>query len=190
MLAGEEGLEPPYPVLETGVLAVGRLPFTLSPAVGEGLTRPLLPVASPNFLARLQPLIFFSSRRAASLAPQHSLQIKQTGLRFAVYSGPTPQLCRLTRSSTSSANPIYKDLSCSKAKVLQSSPPAHQPVDPSLLRLRASRSPSRWTTPLRPKPSRPTGYFASLWPVCFLQERQNFLVSRRSECFFLFFVVV
>src|ERR1700674_1534809 len=25
-LAGEEGLEPPYPVLETGVLAVGRLP--------------------------------------------------------------------------------------------------------------------------------------------------------------------
>src|ERR1700674_4209185 len=29
-LAGEEGLEPPYPVLETGVLAVGRLPFTLS----------------------------------------------------------------------------------------------------------------------------------------------------------------
>src|SRR6202023_2168682 len=30
-LAGEEGLEPPYPVLETGVLAVGRLPFTLSP---------------------------------------------------------------------------------------------------------------------------------------------------------------
>src|ERR1700730_4442105 len=26
-LAGEEGLEPPYPVLETGVLAVGRLPY-------------------------------------------------------------------------------------------------------------------------------------------------------------------
>src|ERR1700682_1117219 len=25
-LAGEEGFEPPYPVLETGVLAVGRLP--------------------------------------------------------------------------------------------------------------------------------------------------------------------
>src|SRR5258708_17073562 len=25
-LAGEEGLEPPYPVLETGFLAVGRLP--------------------------------------------------------------------------------------------------------------------------------------------------------------------
>src|ERR1700722_10852474 len=33
-LAGEEGLEPPYPVLETGVLAVGRLPFTLSPPKG------------------------------------------------------------------------------------------------------------------------------------------------------------
>jgi hypothetical protein len=30
MLAGEEGFEPPYPVLETGVLTVGRLPFTLS----------------------------------------------------------------------------------------------------------------------------------------------------------------
>jgi hypothetical protein len=25
-LAGEEGFEPPYPVLETGVLTVGRLP--------------------------------------------------------------------------------------------------------------------------------------------------------------------
>src|SRR5262249_14920145 len=37
-LAGEEGFEPPYPVLETGVLTVGRLPsiacvwgFTLQP---------------------------------------------------------------------------------------------------------------------------------------------------------------
>src|SRR6266849_1998248 len=29
-LAGEEGFEPPYPVLETGVLTVGRLPFTPS----------------------------------------------------------------------------------------------------------------------------------------------------------------
>jgi hypothetical protein len=26
ILAGEEGFEPPYPVLETGVLTVGRLP--------------------------------------------------------------------------------------------------------------------------------------------------------------------
>src|ERR1700694_3299751 len=34
-LAGEEGFEPPYPVLETGVLAVGRLPFTLSPRSGR-----------------------------------------------------------------------------------------------------------------------------------------------------------
>src|SRR6516162_4081619 len=31
ILAGEEGFEPPYPVLETGVLTVGRLPLTLSP---------------------------------------------------------------------------------------------------------------------------------------------------------------
>src|SRR5579872_705358 len=39
-LAGEEGLEPPYPVLETGVLTIGRLPFTLSPPkAGEGSTR-------------------------------------------------------------------------------------------------------------------------------------------------------
>src|SRR5580704_1479134 len=39
-LAGEEGFEPPYPVLETGVLTVGRLPFTLSPPkAGEGFTR-------------------------------------------------------------------------------------------------------------------------------------------------------
>src|SRR6266446_2103108 len=30
ILAGEEGFEPPYPVLETGVLTVGPLPFTLS----------------------------------------------------------------------------------------------------------------------------------------------------------------
>src|SRR5260370_6822199 len=34
-LAGEEGFEPPYPVLETGVLTVGRLPFTLSPRSGR-----------------------------------------------------------------------------------------------------------------------------------------------------------
>src|SRR6266852_9378545 len=39
-LAGEEGFEPPYPVLETGVLAVGRLPFTPSPRSGtRGLPR-------------------------------------------------------------------------------------------------------------------------------------------------------
>src|SRR5260370_11112023 len=36
-LAGEEGFEPPYPVLETGVLTVGRLPFTPSPRSGRGV---------------------------------------------------------------------------------------------------------------------------------------------------------
>src|SRR5215472_3387888 len=30
ILAGEEGFEPPYPVLETGVLTVGRLPYASS----------------------------------------------------------------------------------------------------------------------------------------------------------------
>src|SRR5579859_1085365 len=35
ILAGEEGFEPPYPVLETGVLTVGRLPFTLSQRSGR-----------------------------------------------------------------------------------------------------------------------------------------------------------
>jgi hypothetical protein len=78
------------------------------------------------------------------------------------------------------------------------------------------RSPNRWTTPLHREPAadfgnqlkllsktfppdsltwpftklRSSAYFTSLCGVCFRQARQNFLVSRRSECFFLFFVVV
>jgi hypothetical protein len=35
-----------------------------------------------------------------------------------------------------------------------------------------------------------SNYFTSLCAVCFLHELQNFFVSKRSECFFLFFVVV
>src|SRR5271154_373211 len=59
------------------------------------------------------------------------------------------------------------------------------------------RSPSRWTTPLKnPKPLRPTAcsktgnYLTSLCPVCLRHVLQNFRVSTRSECFFLFLVVV
>src|SRR5208282_2736003 len=57
------------------------------------------------------------------------------------------------------------------------------------------RSPNRWTTPLKnPKPlrSKPKtkNYLTSLWPVCLRHVLQNFRVSTRSECFFLFFVVV
>src|SRR5271156_6631514 len=61
------------------------------------------------------------------------------------------------------------------------------------------RSPSRWTTPLFAKPALPhtpaeltkTGsYFTSLCAVCLRQVLQNFLVSMRSVCFFLFLVVV
>src|SRR5215470_15077640 len=69
------------------------------------------------------------------------------------------------------------------------------------------RSPNRWTTPLEspalgeslttvapaasdsPSPS-PLPYFTSFCAVCLRQVLQNFLVSRRSECFFLFLVVV
>src|SRR5208337_4403205 len=40
-LAGEEGFEPPYPVLETGVLTVGRLPY---------LQNRLSTAPSPKFL--------------------------------------------------------------------------------------------------------------------------------------------
>src|SRR6516164_6852119 len=49
------------------------------------------------------------------------------------------------------------------------------------------RSPNRWTTPLN---STGRTYLASLCAVCFRHVLQNFLVSSRSECFFLFLVVV
>ena len=52
---------------------------------------------------------------------------------------------------------------------------------------------NRWTTPLNSNRSRPRNaetYLASLCAVCFRHVLQNFLVSSRSECFFLFFVVV
>src|SRR6266446_876840 len=70
-LAGEEGFEPPYPVLETGVLTVGRLPFTPSPRSG---TRGLPPShqlqlldSAPTFNLLLQlPRRFALS---AALAP-------------------------------------------------------------------------------------------------------------------------
>src|SRR6266581_3032926 len=63
------------------------------------------------------------------------------------------------------------------------------------------RSPNRWTTPLNsnpacsPAPAKTTlaktnTYFTSLCAVCLRHELQNFLVSSRSVCFFLFFVVV
>src|SRR5712692_3036402 len=58
------------------------------------------------------------------------------------------------------------------------------------------RSPNRWTTPLNSKPACPSpftktkSYFTSLCAVCFRHVLQNFFVSSRSVCFFLFFVVV
>src|SRR5215469_7670727 len=57
------------------------------------------------------------------------------------------------------------------------------------------RSPNRWTTPLNSIPvCSPTSqngtYFTSLCAVCLRHVLQNFFVSRRSVCFFLFFVVV
>jgi hypothetical protein len=38
-------------------------------------------------------------------------------------------------------------------------------------------------------PEDPPDHFVSLWAVCFLQRRQNFLNSSRSGVVFLFFVV-
>src|SRR5689334_3035163 len=57
------------------------------------------------------------------------------------------------------------------------------------------RSPNRWTTPLNSNPACPAKppeqiYFTSLCAVCLRHVLQNFLVSKRSVCFFLFFVVV
>jgi len=66
---------------------------------------PVPPAIKASFVLRLQPLISFSRRRAACEPPQRSLQTNCTGLRFAVKSGPTPQLCRFTLSSTSVAIP-------------------------------------------------------------------------------------
>src|SRR5258708_6563000 len=37
-LAGEEGFEPPYPVLETGVLTVDQFPLTPTCKAGQGVT--------------------------------------------------------------------------------------------------------------------------------------------------------
>jgi len=39
-------------------------------------------------------------------------------------------------------------------------------------------------------PGNVKAYFTSLCAVCFRHVLQNFFVSKRSECFFLFFVVV
>src|SRR4029077_17226833 len=60
-LAGEEGLEPPYPVLETGVLAVGRLPFTLSQRSGRRVdsSKNLLRFFSPGPISSGRPLLHF-----------------------------------------------------------------------------------------------------------------------------------
>src|SRR5213082_2999581 len=54
------------------------------------------------------------------------------------------------------------------------------------------RSPNRWTTPLNSNPVYPPNppeenYFTSLCAVCLRHVLQNFFVSRRSLCFFLFF---
>src|SRR6201987_5945314 len=56
ILAGEEGFEPPYPVLETGVLTVGRLPFPLS-LLFRRRVYPSPRESRSIFFFRLQPLI-------------------------------------------------------------------------------------------------------------------------------------
>jgi len=77
--------------------------------------------------------------------------------------------------------------------------PSTRCADPSsrFAGLMASRSPNRWTTPLKkPKTASPDtrskteNYLTSLCPVCLRHVLQNFRVSTRSECFFLFLVVV
>jgi len=65
--------------------------------------------ANANFFSRLQPLISLSLRRAAAEESQRSLQINSTGLRLAVNTGPTPQLCRFNRSAGSVAIPTYSE---------------------------------------------------------------------------------
>jgi hypothetical protein len=48
----------------------------------------------------------------------------------------------------------------------------------------------RGNLPLDPCPLTLTAYFVSLCPVCFLQNLQYLLNSRRSDDFFRFFVVL
>src|ERR1700741_250978 len=97
ILAGEEGFEPPYPVLETGVLTVGRLPFTVSPISGRRVIhrltdelKLLFPAPALQFLfpsapsLRMKPLIgpslcFLVRRvlaaRATKLLCLHALRV-------------------------------------------------------------------------------------------------------------------
>src|SRR3990172_3765045 len=75
-LAGEEGFEPPHPVLETGGLPLNLLPFTLSrrpPPAGwfgaAGLGPNALPLSQLKLLPAAPTLqfLFFSSRRRTTL---------------------------------------------------------------------------------------------------------------------------
>ena len=108
-LAGEEGFEPPHPVLETGGLPLNLLPFTLSPAQrGEGFTLALFcpaqrgegftlqhPASEPNGVPCLPPLkppvsptlralrTLRASRRSVPKVPD-----------FSRYGMPVPISCR------------------------------------------------------------------------------------------------
>src|ERR1700739_3651617 len=69
-LAGEEGFEPPYPVLETGVLAVGRLPFTQSPRSG----RRVHPVSHPSTILHQLKLFLPTPTLNLFLSPSRGLR--------------------------------------------------------------------------------------------------------------------
>src|ERR1700682_5605204 len=75
ILAGEEGFEPPYPVLETGVLTVGRLPFTPEPAAEF---RQQAQTSLQNFLARFPDLAVYSN------------PVALTSLLYAAYASGMP----------------------------------------------------------------------------------------------------
>ena len=112
-----------------------------------------------SFLTRLQLLISFSNsptpappryfRSTRSKPTQPACALRCTRVQLPSYAALPVPLRRLQfRRRTN--HPCTAP--CSRTKFL-SLPPLHPvSLDPSAKRLRASRSPSRWTTPLRPKP--------------------------------------
>ena len=103
---------------------------------------PRTSAANFNFLTRPQLLISASRPRAENSLGCLSCQINFTGRRAAVCLAPTPQLCRLVRSTGSFADPRaqnHRDTqACNKTKSLRFSPSHRKPFGPIHLALRVN----------------------------------------------------
>jgi hypothetical protein len=107
-------------------------------------------------------------------SPQRSLQIKLIGLGFARVTGSDAAILTLY--------PILSRFP-HRARHLSTAPHSTTKLFLALSRLGRPKKSTRSIQPTK-------NYFTSLCAVCLRHVLQNFFVSRRSECFFLFFVVV